>query len=68
MHYARLKSPRFLASQAEHRGHTNCAHLGVPFHAVEADELDVEAPQRQAVLGLTYPGLLVEGLVLVCTL
>ena len=43
-------------------------YLGVPLHAVKADELDVQAPQRQAVLRLADPGLLVERLVLVSDL
>lgn len=51
--------------QGKQRPDTSCLHLGVSFHAVEPDELDVEASQRQAVLGLAYPGLLVEYLVLV---
>ena len=43
-------------------------HLGVSFHSVEPDEFDVEASQRQTVFSFTYPGLLVECLVLVGTL
>lgn len=42
--------------------------MGIPFHAIESNELDVEATQWQAVLGLAYPRLLVERLVLVCSL
>lgn len=42
--------------------------MGVPFHAIEPNKLDVEASQWQAVLGLAYPRLLVKGLVLVCSL
>lgn len=49
-------------------GQTRCTHLGVSFHAVEPNELDVETSQWQAVLGLAYPGLLVERFMLVCAL